>query len=413
MRQPIIVLFCVALLTSGAMAEKKSAQFRVIESIEGDRIVFENGTIVRTTEQTRVEKKGYDLTRSDLRPGWAVRPRLDTRTASSDVPVVSKLQVGAVPLVNRFPAYRGVRDTIAIARAELGFLTVGETLGVVDVQQAIEIILASVLKATDWFNVVDLASRDEVLNEQDFARSGYGNREAAARGGRLISARYLAKATVVDFDLATRSGAGVSAFGVNFSKNKARSKLVMELRLVDTESGEIVDVVRTTKSFGADAMQFRLNLAETASSLVPFTGGGAIDDLEKLASAGISVAKNGFVQSPIGELFALAINDLVEKLLDRIADKPWQSIVVQVQDHDRVLIRGGADVGLETGAVFDVLKAGPDLIDPETGEVLERSTSRIGIIQVVEVRERVSLATILHGSGVTRGDRCELKGGRP
>src|SRR5258706_14708037 len=104
-------------------------------------------------------------------------------------------------------------------------------------------------------------------------------------------------------------------FGFKAAKNKARSRLAMELRLVDLNTGITTQVVRTQRPFGADAVQFEANLSQFGASMVPILGRDHLKNLERLSAAHISVARNGFVQSPIGELFALAINDLAEKLL--------------------------------------------------------------------------------------------------
>ncbi len=397
-----LIVGCLLFVGISAPADAKPS---AIERIQGSEVVLADGTRFMVDQATTVEKKGYDLSSTDLRPGWAVQPHLDP-WESDRTQRARKVDVVALPLVQGFPDYRGLKDTIAIGRAELGFLPAVKALESVDVQQAIEEITSAVLRETKRFLVVDALSKDEMLNEQDFARSGYGNTETAARGGRIVSARYLAKVAILDFDYATRTGSGGGAFGINVAKTKARSKLTMELRLTDVETGIVMSSVRTTKSFGADAVQLRINLAETAEALTAFSGANRMNELEKLAAAGVTVAKNGFVQSPIGELFSLAINDLAEKLLTDLGERAWQSVLVEVLDEQHVVIRGGEDAGLRPGTRFEVTRRGAALSDPETGVPLGALDTHAGLIEVMEVKPKVSIARVISGNHLERGDSC-------
>jgi curli biogenesis system outer membrane secretion channel CsgG len=379
---------------------------KVIAGVDAERLELTDGTVLRLAPQVSVKKKGYDLTVADLRPGWAVVPKDSDQDGRIDA-----LLVAGIPVARTWPAYDGPRDTVAVARAELGFMPAVQALAGVDVQQALESLAASVLKATGRFLIVDLASRDEVLNEQDFAHTGYANSETAARGGRMAAAHYLVKVAVLDFDYATRTGDAGGAFGFSVGKNKSRSRLSLEVRFADVGTGMLEASAQVTKTFGADATQFRANLAETAGALAAFKGSSGLKDLEKLASAGITVAHNGFVQSSIGELFSLAVNEAIEKCVASLPSRGWQSVIVDVVDPRHVVIRGGDNERLKAGTELAVRQAGTPLTDPVTGEPLGAIERPRGHVRITEVHDKFSIAEVVFGGGFERGDLCLTDGG--
>jgi len=378
---------------------------RIVEAIDETTLRFVDGGRLRISPEVEVVKKGYDLTMKDVKPGWAIAPARSSSDGS-----VRKIEVVGIPVTRTWPAYTGVRDTVAVARAELGFMPAVQALAGVDVQQALETLAASVLKATGRFVVVDLASRDEILNEQDFAHTGYANPEAAPKGERMIAARYLLKVAVVDFDHATRSGNAGGAFGISIAKNKTRSQLALDMRLTEVTTGIVKASARISRSFGADATQVRVNLSETAASIAPWTGAEYLKDVEKLAAAGVTVAHNGFVQSPIGELFSLTVNEGVEQLINELPADGWQSVIVNVIDSDRVVIRGGKDAGMKPGSMLTVRQSSAPLTDPETGEILGSLSRATGSVRITEVLDKVSVAHVISGASPKRGDVCLLEG---
>ena len=54
------------------------------------------------------------------------------------------------------------------------------------------------------------------------------------------------------------------------------------------------------------------------------------------------------------------------------------------------------------GQAFDVGKS-EILRDPDTGEVLDQSLEKVGTIQVVKVKEKLSICKVVNGQGITKG----------
>ncbi len=83
--------------------------------------------------------------------------------------------------------------------------------------------------------------------------------------------------------------------------------------------------------------------------------------------------------------------------------------VVEVMEGEVVLDLGKGSAF--SGEVFTVLREGRELVHPRTGEKLGTVERRIGSVEITEVRESFSIARVLEGEGIERGDRVKLRAG--
>lgn len=96
------------------------------------------------------------------------------------------------------------------------------------------------LASTGKFRVVERSKLSHVLDEQDLAASGRIDKSTAAKTGKLTGARYLILGTVTAFDSHTSgSGGGISFHGYGIGGKKEDAYLAIDLRVVDTTTGEI------------------------------------------------------------------------------------------------------------------------------------------------------------------------------
>src|SRR6476661_7656069 len=96
------------------------------------------------------------------------------------------------------------------------------------------------LASTEKFRVVERSKLSHVLDEQDLAASGRIEKSTAAKTGKLTGARYLILGTVTAFDSHTAgSGGGISFHGYGIGGKKEDAYLAIDLRVVDTTTGEI------------------------------------------------------------------------------------------------------------------------------------------------------------------------------
>ena len=100
--------------------------------------------------------------------------------------------------------------------------------------------LSNELSATGKFRVVERSKLDAVLSEQDLGESGRINKATRAKVGKVTGAKYLVFATVTAFEeKVSGGGGGVSFRGISVGGKKNEAYLAIDLRVVDTETGDI------------------------------------------------------------------------------------------------------------------------------------------------------------------------------
>ena len=246
------------------------------------------------------------------------------------------------------------------------------------------------------FTVVERRKVGNLTKEQDFAASNRVKQGTGARVGQIRGADLTLMGDIVVFGRDDRrvgaaagaivGGAGGVAGG---SKSDAKAVVVIDYRLVDAETSEVVgsgeargESKRTSKGFGA-AM---------------FVGGIG-------AGGGFNMTSSNFAETIIGE----ATMDAVNKLSQQIAAGPTtgsagsrendlDAIVADV-DGANLTINAGNAAGLAKGQTFTVYHKGKEIKDPKTGEVLDVQTTPIGTLTITNVRDRISTGTFAASGG--------------
>jgi curli biogenesis system outer membrane secretion channel CsgG len=100
--------------------------------------------------------------------------------------------------------------------------------------------LSNELAATEKFRVVERSKLNAVLDEQDLAESGRINKATRAKIGKVTGAKYLVFATVSAFENDVKGGGGGISFrGINVGGKKEDAYIAVDLRVVDTDTGDI------------------------------------------------------------------------------------------------------------------------------------------------------------------------------
>ena len=100
--------------------------------------------------------------------------------------------------------------------------------------------LTNELASTEKFRIVERAKLNAVLEEQDLAQSGRIEKRSAAKVGKLTGAKYLVMGTVSSYTENTAGeGGGLSFRGINVGGKKSEAYIAVDLRVVDTTSGEV------------------------------------------------------------------------------------------------------------------------------------------------------------------------------
>lgn len=122
-------------------------------------------------------------------------------------------------------------------------------------------LLSNELAATNEFRVVERQKMDAIIQEQNLMASGRAKLSNAAQMGKLFGAQYLVMGTVTSYEeQAKSSGSGLSFGGISVGGKSAQAYVAVDIRVVDTTSGEIA-FVRTiegnSKSGGSNVSFYK------------------------------------------------------------------------------------------------------------------------------------------------------------
>lgn len=204
--------------------------------------------------------------------------------------------------------------------------------------------------------VTDMLSRalTESGNFLVFERPDIGRLqdEAALTGQqlKLVGADALVIGSLTEFG---RSTTGESGFLSSSKKQSAFAKI--DLRLVDTITGQIVDAF----SGAGEASIENVNVAGFGSKA---DYDGAIND----------------------RAISIAVAEAVNTLTQLVSKKPWQSSIIQIED-DAIFIAGGASQGIKPGMAFDVMVKGKTVKSPQTGFPIQLPGKKIARAKVVSL----------------------------
>jgi curli biogenesis system outer membrane secretion channel CsgG len=102
--------------------------------------------------------------------------------------------------------------------------------------------LASELVSTKAFSVLERKEIDAVLNEQDLSASDRVSSKTKVQMKKLKGAQYLIAGTVSAYedDVAGKKGA-IAFKGISLGGGKNKAYIAVDMKVIDTETGEIVD----------------------------------------------------------------------------------------------------------------------------------------------------------------------------
>ncbi|MEW6619239.1 MAG: CsgG/HfaB family protein [bacterium] len=226
----------------------------------------------------------------------------------------------------------------------------------------------------------------DMLKEQDLGKADRIKPETAAKFGEILGAQILIKGAVTEFtQFESIKGVGVFVKGITLGGGGViTAQVAVDIRMFDASTGEIIESHRT----------------EQKANTVIVAGGVKVGD--------VTIGGVDFHKTPLGKATRQAIEDMVGFIEGQLKAKPWEGRIVTVKD-ERLIINGGIDVGIKTGDKMEVWTIGEELIDPVTGLSLGREEGqKMGTIEVIEVKEKYSVAIITTGTGFKRNDLVKM-----
>ncbi len=395
-----------------AKAAAKAAPSRVDSVIESVKAGLSESLIIRGLQR---ENKPFDLTTADmvklknggvsekiievmLDPGGA--PAAAAAPAAAPAPEPAPVAAAPAPAAEPAPVAAAApapagptaqADKKRVIVDEFDYSTVKTAVQAVfntqqDIGKGIRAMLVTRLAQANKVVVVERAKIANITKEQDFNASNRVKQGTGARVGQISGADAMLSGDIVVFgrDDKKRSVKGGGLIGgviggIAASKNEDKAVVVIDYRLIDAETSEII---ATGEARGESSRK--------GNALGAI--GGAIG--KGVAGVQVDMTSSNFAQTIIGEATQDCVNKLAEILLEQTANmkksaRPVEGRVADVSGKVLTLNVGSND-GVNAGDVFEVLNIVREVKDPVTKEVLDVVTEKTGELTITSVREKIA-----------------------
>lgn len=281
------------------------------------------------------------------------------------------------------------------------------------------------------FAVIERARIDQIMKEQITDTDRF-DPQTAAKIGKIANVNALVMGTISEFNT-KKSCKGA----MGFYRCKVEAKVGLTMRLVDVNTGEFISAVdtsarekeETTKvaDFGGSSTEvdndLKIRLYSAASRKAVDDGVKRLIIIidqkiqgEDMASGSMpaivpSIPANSFKPAaspangagPVSSKTALLAPSPTPAAAKSVQPPPPanQSKVVVVEGNV-IRINAGKAQNVSVGSTFVVYRQ-KMTTDPDTGEVLDVETQVLGKIKIIEVRDRISIGTLISGSGIKPG----------
>ena len=247
-----------------------------------------------------------------------------------------------------------------------------------DVGDGFTTIMTDALQQNGKFIVLgDSEMRQEAMAEQDLAASGRmagGNK--APQVGRMTPAQLLVRGSITHVQDDTTGGSGGLSFkGISLGGSKGKAEVNITIYLVDSETGQ----VKASQKVVGQAGRRGLGVGYSGSAL-----GGLGGNLE------------GFQKDNVGKACEDAVVQCVEFLEKQLESIPWEGSIMLAKE-DKLVINRGTREGVAVGQKFQV-GSSEELVDPDTGEVLDVEIKTLGTTEVTEAKEKIAYCTPVAGA---------------
>ncbi len=239
-------------------------------------------------------------------------------------------------------------------------------------------IMTDALQQNGKFIVLgDSEMRQEAMKEQDLATSGrMAGGSKAPQVGRMTPAQLLVRGSITHVQDDTTGGSGGLSFkGISLGGSKGKAEVNITIYLVDSETGQ----VKASQKVVGQAGRRGLGVGYSGSAL-----------------GGLGRTVEGYKKDHVGKACEDAVVQCVEFLEKQLESVPWQASVM-LAGADKLVINRGTREGVAVGQKFQV-GSSEELVDPDTGEVLDVEMKTLGTTEVTEAKEKIAYCTPVAGA---------------
>ena len=218
--------------------------------------------------------------------------------------------------------------------------------------------------------------RGAAMQEQDLAASGRtAGGKKAPKTGRMTPAQLLVKGAITHVQETKGSKGGFGFKGISLGGGGDSTEINVTIYICDSATGQ----VKASKTVIGKSGGRGLGIGYHGSAL-----GGLTGDLA------------GFEKDNMGKACTDAVAQAVEFLVAQLDSIPWEG-TVSLAKPDKLIINRGTRDGVTVGMKFDIGKV-EEVVDDDTGEVIDSSMTKLGTVSVTEVKEKVAYTTPLEGA---------------
>ncbi|QQR79608.1 MAG: hypothetical protein IPJ69_09645 [Deltaproteobacteria bacterium] len=235
--------------------------------------------------------------------------------------------------------------------------------------------------------VVERAILSKVLIEQELGQSKLSSSFTQTPAGQLLGVDYLIVGEVTEFEERQMGGGGslsvMKGFGPKISGEASAAQVGIDLRVIDTRTGEILHSHRAQGRSWEKALATKVDY-----KFIEFGG-------------------DTFHKTPLGQATRRAINDALQFILTvvekRTTEFSWLARVVEVEGND-VYLDAGRLANIQKGDRFRISTVRKVLTAPETNEILGLVENDVTIAEAVEVQTKYTRAQIIGNNHPKIGD---------
>lgn len=285
--------------------------------------------------------------------------------------------------------FSGPKRTVAVGKFDaIGAFTA--KYGEWDIGGGLAAMLTTALAESGRFIVIERANLAQILGEQEMKAGGLANPETGPKLGQLTGVQFLIYGSVTEFGHDEKGGGfsfGFSGKGIplGLSQQSTQGTVGMDLRLVDTTTGVVLETHRVRESISTEGWD------------------------ASVGYKGISFGTNQFDKTPLGQASRVAITRAVEFIAVQSGKAAWIGQVVEF-DGKQLFINAGKRSGMKVGDQFMIERVGKVMTDPSTGEVLSVQKEEIGVLRLNKIDDKIASGTFspLSKKSPQRGDSAQM-----
>jgi curli biogenesis system outer membrane secretion channel CsgG len=270
----------------------------------------------------------------------------------------------------------------------------------IDVGKGITDLLISDLVKNGTFSIIERQALDKLMAEQNFSNSQRADATSAAKLGKLLGVDAIIVGAVTQFGNETKnqnvggSGGGWHGYGIGgVGHSKSNANVGLTARIVNVETGEILAIAEGSGT--------------SSRSSTSLLGGGG--NWSGFGNGNVDFGSSNFQETIIGEATKKAVDTLTTSVVSDAAKVAIHSVMVEglvaAVDGGQIVLNVGKKAGINVGDQLEVVRVTKEIKDPETGAVIRRLTSTVGVIKATDVDDASAVCSPVSGSGFQTGDR--------